>query len=631
MRGGSRVCSFALGVLITAGLFVLGTAWAQPGMVMSHQKISDTDGGFTGILDDLDELGGTVAHLGDLDGAGPSVAAMAVGAALDDDGGDDRGAVYLLFLGANGTVLSHQKISNAVNFPGAKLSNLDEFGSSVAFLGDLDGAGPAVAAIAVGAIGDDDGPADAGAVYILFLSSSGTVLSVQKISDTVNLPGNPIDGGDEFGGAIASLGDLDGVGPSAHAIAVGAIGDDDGGSDRGAAYILFLNTAGVVGTVQKISDTMNFPGSPLDNVDDFGTALASLGDLDGAGASVRALAAGAASDDDGGTDRGAVYILFLDVAGTVLSSQKISDTQGNFLDYFSDSDEFGGALTDMGDLDGSGGGVRTLAVGVAGDDDNGEDKGAVHMLFLNPDGTCWGSQKISDLYGNFPVPLGVAVGFGSSVAWLGDLDGSGSSAGAVAVGATGDDDGGEDRGAAYILFLEGGAAIFTLTYAAGPNGAITGTSPQVVSAGGSGTPVSAVPNPGHHFASWSDGVLTATRTDAGVAADMTVTANFAGTVGVPPSGGWQTGLGLARPNPLRTVTSIPFWLSEAAEVRLEVCDLEGRRVRRLVRSRLPAGDHRADWDGRDDGGRRLSIGTYFYRLMVDGRLIGGTGKALLLR
>src|SRR5262245_24910609 len=503
MRDGSRVCCFVLCLVIAAGLSVLGTAWASPGLVMSNQKISDTAGNFTAILDNLDELGGAVAQLGDLDGAGPSVMAMAIGASLDDDGGADRGAVYILFLAADGTILSHVKISDA-NLPGIHMKNLDEFGSSVAFLGDLDGAGVSVAASAGGAIGDDDGGADAGAVYILYLNSTGTVLSVKKISDTVNLPGGPLDTVDEFGGAVASLGDLDGAGPSSHAIAVGAVGDDDGGTDRGATYILFLDTAGVVGTVKKISDTVNFPGFPLDNTDDFGTALTSLGDLDGAGASVRALAAGAAFDDDGGIDRGAVYILFLDPAGTVLSSQKISDTQGNFTDFFSDLDEFGGALSDVGDLDGVTGGVRTLAVGVSGDDDGGEDKGAVHMLFLNPDGTCRGSQKISDFYGNFPVPLGLGVGFGASVTWLGDLDGAGGSAAAVAVGVTGDDDGGEDRGAAYILFLEGAPTTFTLTYAAGPNGTISGTSPQVVAAGGSGTQVTAVPNAGHHFTTWSD-------------------------------------------------------------------------------------------------------------------------------
>jgi hypothetical protein len=324
------------------------------------------------------------------------------------------------------------------------------------------------------------------------------------------------------------------------------------------------------------------------------------------------------------------------------------------------------------------------------------------MLFLNPDGTCRGSQKISDFYGNFPAPLGLGVGFGSSVAWLGDLDGAGGSAAAVAVGVTGDDDGGEDRGAAYILFLEGVPTTFTLTYAAGPNGTISGTSPQVVTAGGSGTLVTAVPNTGYHFTTWSDdvltasrsdtnvqadqtvtasfevnqytltyvagpngtisgatpqavnhgatgsevtavpdpgygfvgwsdGVLTATRTDAAVTADMTVTANFAGPVGVPLPGGWHTRLGLAQPNPLRPGTSIPFSLRAEADVRIDIWDLGGRRVRELVRSRLPAGEHRAEWDGQDDAGQRLPVGTYFYRMMADGRLIGRAGKALLLR
>lgn len=440
---------------ILGGLLLAGNAWSTPGMVLSNQKISDLEGGFTAVIDNLDEWGGAVAHLGDLDGAGPSVAALAVGATLDDDGGGDRGAVYILFMAANGTVNSHTKISDLTNFPGTPLDNGDDFGGAIAFLGDLDGAGPSVAAIAVGATFDDDGGTDCGAVYILFLNSAGTVLSVKKISQLGNLPGSPLGTLDEFGGSIASLGDLDAGGASVHAIAVGAGGDDDGGGDRGAVYILFLDTAGTVLTVQKISDTVNFPGTPLDNLDDFGTATCSLGDLDGAGPSVHAIAVGAALDDDGGTDRGAVYILFLNTAGTVLSTQKISDLQGNFTDFFSDFDEFGGALSAMGDLDGAGGGVATLAVGVSADDDNGEDKGAVHIIFLNADGTCAGSQKISDLYGGFPVPLAAMDAFGASVAFLGDLDGAGGSTVAIAVGVTGDDDGGTDRGAAFILFLDG--------------------------------------------------------------------------------------------------------------------------------------------------------------------------------
>ena len=56
--------------------------------------------------------------------------------------------------------------------------------------------------------------------------------------------------------------------------------------------------------------------------------MAALGDLDGDG--VGDLAVGAPRDDDGGTDRGAVWVLFLNTDGTVKSHQKISDTEGGF-------------------------------------------------------------------------------------------------------------------------------------------------------------------------------------------------------------------------------------------------------------------------------------------------------------
>lgn len=68
---------------------------------------------------------------------------------------------------------------------------------------------------------------------------------------------------------------------------------------------------------------------------------------------------------------------------------------------------------------------------------------------------------------------------------------------------------------------------YTLTYAAGAHGTLSGTSPQTVSYGGSGTAVTAMPDPGYHFVSWSDAVLTAARIDANVTADLNVTASFA--------------------------------------------------------------------------------------------------------
>jgi uncharacterized repeat protein (TIGR02543 family) len=72
-------------------------------------------------------------------------------------------------------------------------------------------------------------------------------------------------------------------------------------------------------------------------------------------------------------------------------------------------------------------------------------------------------------------------------------------------------------------------ATFTLTYTAGSNGTISGTSLQTVNSGSNGTAVTAVANTGYHFVSWSDGVTTATRTDLNVTANISVTANFAVT------------------------------------------------------------------------------------------------------
>jgi hypothetical protein len=68
---------------------------------------------------------------------------------------------------------------------------------------------------------------------------------------------------------------------------------------------------------------------------------------------------------------------------------------------------------------------------------------------------------------------------------------------------------------------------YTLTYTAGANGTITGTSPQTVNHGANGTPVTATPNSGYHFVQWSDASTANPRTDTNVTANVSVTASFA--------------------------------------------------------------------------------------------------------
>jgi hypothetical protein len=70
------------------------------------------------------------------------------------------------------------------------------------------------------------------------------------------------------------------------------------------------------------------------------------------------------------------------------------------------------------------------------------------------------------------------------------------------------------------------AKVYSLRYIAGANGTLDGLREQSVAAGSSGAAVTAVPNTGYRFDSWSDGVATAKRTDADVGADISVTARF---------------------------------------------------------------------------------------------------------
>lgn len=84
-----------------------------------------------------------------------------------------------------------------------------------------------------------------------------------------------------------------------------------------------------------------------------------------------------------------------------------------------------------------------------------------------------------------------------------------------------------------------------------------------------------------------------------------------------------------RPNPSRSSITAAFNLPGEGKVRLAVYDLRGALVRTLVNDRLPAGKHQVVWDGRDDLGRPVASGVYFYRLEALGER--RTQKSLLLR
>jgi len=84
-----------------------------------------------------------------------------------------------------------------------------------------------------------------------------------------------------------------------------------------------------------------------------------------------------------------------------------------------------------------------------------------------------------------------------------------------------------------------------------------------------------------------------------------------------------------QPNPFNPQTAIAFSLPKAGHVVLDIFDISGRRIARLVDGVMTAGTHTEVWTGQDDAGNRVASGTYFYRLDADGA--GLVRKMVLLK
>lgn len=65
------------------------------------------------------------------------------------------------------------------------------------------------------------------------------------------------------------------------------------------------------------------------------------------------------------------------------------------------------------------------------------------------------------------------------------------------------------------------------------------------------------------------------------------------------------------------VTQIPFRLEQAGTIRLEIFDVQGRRVKKLLQRKMSAGLHRTQWDGIDEWGNRAASGVYLSRLQYN--------------
>jgi hypothetical protein len=99
-----------------------------------------------------------------------------------------------------------------------------------------------------------------------------------------------------------------------------------------------------------------------------------------------------------------------------------------------------------------------------------------------------------------------------------------------------------------------------------------------------------------------------------VGRDGTLAWHGPAAIGPAPDGTPVLHLGPSHPNPTAGATEIAFRLPAESRVRLRVFTLQGREVARLADLVLPAGEHRATWDGNGAHGRPAAAGVYLYRL-----------------
>ncbi len=90
-----------------------------------------------------------------------------------------------------------------------------------------------------------------------------------------------------------------------------------------------------------------------------------------------------------------------------------------------------------------------------------------------------------------------------------------------------------------------------------------------------------------------------------------------------------TELGKNYPNPFNPETKISLSLGNPGQVRMEVYNIKGQKVKTLVNESMLKGIHTVTWNGKDNSGESVGSGVYFYRMVTKDKVL--TRKMLLLK
>ncbi len=83
------------------------------------------------------------------------------------------------------------------------------------------------------------------------------------------------------------------------------------------------------------------------------------------------------------------------------------------------------------------------------------------------------------------------------------------------------------------------------------------------------------------------------------------------------------------PNPFNPETTILFSLVKPTMTKVEIFNIKGQKVKTLLDDKLDSGEHKIVWNGKDDNGKSLASGVFFYK-MTSGNY-SSTKKMVLMK
>ncbi len=241
-----------------------------------------------------------------------------------------------------GTVYVYEKpstgwedMTETAKLSSSDVSGFDNFGESVSISGDL---------VGVGASGVDDNGSSSGAVYVYEKLGAGWVTATED----AKLLASDGAGSDGLGSSISVSNDI---------IVSGAHTVDNGGSNKGAAYVYKKPVSGWV----NATETAKLSASDAEDSDYFGRSVGISGDV---------IVVGADGDDDNGTSSGSAYVFEKPSSGWVNATETAKLLASDGTSY----DNFGYSISISGDV------IVSGAYGVEG---SGVYNGAAY-IFVKP-------------------------------------------------------------------------------------------------------------------------------------------------------------------------------------------------------------------------------------------------------